>query len=201
MPKAGLSVERLAEGGAALADEIGFEQLTGAALARRFDVRLASLYSHVQSLDALKSQIALLALRQLADAASQAMAGRAGKEALWALADAHRDYARRHPGRFAATRHPLTPELTAASAGPRLAQLIRAVLRGYALPEAEQVHAIRFLGSVLMGYVTLELASGFAHSTPDAQISWQRSLEALHVALAHWPAAPDASPEAKKVPR
>lgn len=186
MARAGLTVERLAQGGAELADEVGFEQLTGAALARKFNVRLASLYSHVQNLDALKSQIALLALQQLADAATEAIAGRAGKDALWALADAHRNYAHRHPGRFTAARHPLTPALAAASAGPRLARLIRAVLRGYALPEAEQVHAIRFLGSFFLGYATLELSSGFAHSAPDAETSWQRSLEAMHSALQHW---------------
>ncbi|WP_087725680.1 TetR/AcrR family transcriptional regulator [Pandoraea sp. PE-S2T-3] len=187
MVRAGLTVERLVEGGAELADEIGFEQLTGAALARKFDVRLASLYSHVRNLDDLKSQIALLALRQLADATSHAMAGRAGKEALYALANTHRDYARRHPGRFVAARHPLSSELAAASAGPQLTQLIRAVLHGYAVPEAEQVHAIRFLGGFFMGYITLESASAFAHSTPDADISWLRSLDALDTALTHWP--------------
>lgn len=190
MAKAGLTIERLAKGGAELADEIGFERLTGAALARKFDVRLASLYSHVKNLDELKSQIALFALRQLAEAAAHAIAGRAGKDALWALADAHRDYARTHPGRFAAARHPLTPAMATASAGPKLAQLSRAVLRGYALPEAEQVHAIRFLGSFFMGYVTLELSTGFAHSSPDAETSWRRSLQALHITLLHWPLVP-----------
>lgn len=190
MAKAGLTIERLAQGGAELADEIGFEQLTGAALARKFDVRLASLYSHVKSLDELKSHIALFALTQLADAATQAVAGRAGKDALWALADTHRAYAHSHPGRFAAARHPLTPALASASAGPKLAQLSRAVLRGYALPEAEQVHAVRFLGSFFMGYVTLELSTGFAHSSPDAESSWRRSLQALHIALLHWPSVP-----------
>jgi AcrR family transcriptional regulator len=191
MAKSGLSAERLAEGGADLADQIGFEQLTGAALARKFNVRLASLYSHMKNLDALKCQIALLALHELADAAAQAVAGRAGKDALWALADVHRDYARRHPGRFAAARHPLAPELAAASAGPQLALLSRAVLRGYSLPDAEQIHATRFLGGFFMGYVTLELSSAFDHSTPDAESSWRRSLEALHATLLHWPIRDD----------
>ncbi|MDR3400660.1 MAG: WHG domain-containing protein [Pandoraea sp.] len=192
MVRAGLTVERLVEGGAELADEIGFEHLTGAALARKFDVRLASLYSHVKNLDALKCQIAMLALSQLADAAAQAMAGLAGKDALQALADAHRDYARRHPGRFTAARHPLTTEQAAASAGPKLTQLIRAVLRGYGLPDAEQVHAVRFLGGFFMGYITLELATGFSHSKPAAEVSWRRSLDALHVSLQHWPSTPEA---------
>lgn len=191
MVRAGLTVERLVEGGAELADEIGFEHLTGAALARKFDVRLASLYSHVENLSALKCQIAMFVLAQLADVVAQAVAGLAGRDALQALADAHRDYARRHPGRFTAARHPLTPEQAAASAGPKLTHLIRAVLRGYGLPDTEQVHAVRYLGGFLMGYITLELATGFSHSQPDAEVSWQRGLDALHVALAHWPRASD----------
>ncbi|VVD72141.1 TetR family transcriptional regulator [Pandoraea pneumonica] len=190
MVRVGLTVERLVEGGAELADEIGFEHLTGAALARKFGVKLASLYSHLKNLDDLKSQIALLALRQLADATAQAMAGRAGKDALIALANAHRDYALRCPGRFTAARHPLSPEMAAASAGPQLAQLMRAVLHGYAVPESEQVHAIRFLGGFFMGYITLTSSSAFAHSAPDADVSWQRCLDALDTSLRQWPATP-----------
>ncbi|WP_246183701.1 TetR/AcrR family transcriptional regulator [Pandoraea anhela] len=185
-------MERLVEGGAELADEIGFEHLSGAALARKFDVRLPSLYSHVKNLDTLKCEIARLALAQLADAVAQAMAGLAGRDALQALGDAHRDYARRHPGRFAAARHPLTPAQAGASAGPKLTQLFRAVLRGYHVPDAEQVHAVRFLGGFFMGYITLELATGFSHSAPDTDVSWQRSLDALDVSLRHWPSTPDA---------
>ncbi|ODP32951.1 TetR/AcrR family transcriptional regulator [Pandoraea sp. ISTKB] len=193
MVRAGLTLERLVEGGAELADEIGFEQLSGAALARKFDVRLPSLYSHVKNLNTLKAEIAMLALAQLADAAMQAMAGLSGREALQALADAHRDYARRHPGRFTAARHPLTSAQAAASAGPKLTQLIRAVLRGYGVPEDEQVHAVRFLGGFLMGYITLELATGFSHSAPGPDISWQRSLDALDASLRHWPSTPGAN--------
>lgn len=50
MARAGITVDKLVEAGARLADETGFELLTGAALARHFDVKLASLYSHIPSL-------------------------------------------------------------------------------------------------------------------------------------------------------
>ena len=85
MARAGLTVDKLVEAGAQLADEAGFEQLTGAALARHFDVKLASLYSHIPSFDDLKSRIALFALQELADRAADALAGRTGKDALAAV--------------------------------------------------------------------------------------------------------------------
>ncbi|VWC91750.1 TetR family transcriptional regulator [Burkholderia lata] len=189
MPRAGITLDKLVEAGARLADETGFEHLTGAALARHFDVKLASLYSHVPSFDDLKSRIALFALKELADRATDALAGRTAKDALTALANVYRDYAREHPGRFAAARHPLSAERAVESAGGRLVRMTSAVLRSYEIPEAEQAHAIRLLGGFFMGYVTLESAGGFSHSAPASDASWSRSLDALDVMLHHWPSA------------
>lgn len=187
--RVGLTTERLVRAGAELADEIGFEQATPAELARRFGVKTASLYSHVKNAHDLKSRIALLALEELADLASAAVAGRAGKDALTSFANAYRDYALEHPGRFAAAAHRLDPEAAAASAGVRHAQMMRAILRGYDLPEPQQTHAVRLLGSVFSGYVSLEGAGGFSHSAPASQESWTEILGALDALLRTWPTA------------
>ncbi|WP_275460802.1 TetR/AcrR family transcriptional regulator [Streptomyces noursei] len=185
--RVGLTTERLTRAGAELADEVGFAQVTVSELARRFDVKVASLYSHVKNSHDLKTRISLLALAELADLAAEALAGRAGKDALAAFADVYRDYARQHPGRYAATQFPLDPETAAASAGVRHAQMTRAILRGYDLPEPEQTHAVRMLGSVFHGYVSLELAGGFSHSAPDSEETWSRVVDALDALLRNWP--------------
>ncbi|MFB7652681.1 MULTISPECIES: TetR/AcrR family transcriptional regulator [unclassified Streptomyces] len=187
MARAGLTTETLFRAGAELADEIGFEHTTPTELARRFGVRTASLYSHVKNAHELKTGIALFALEELADLVSEAVAGRAGKDALTAFANAYRDYARRHPGRFAAAQFRLDPEAAASSAGARHAQMSRAILRGYDLAEPQQTHAVRLLGSVFSGYVGLETAGGFSHSAPDAQESWTEILNALDSLLRTWP--------------
>jgi len=59
-----------------MADEVGFDQVTLSALARRFDVKVASLYSHLRNSQDLKTKIALLALEELADQGAAALAGR-----------------------------------------------------------------------------------------------------------------------------
>nr|WP_203634079.1 TetR/AcrR family transcriptional regulator [Streptomyces sp. SID10815] len=169
--------------GAELADEVGFDQVTVSALARRFDVKVASLYSHLRNSQDLRTRIALLALEELADRAADALAGRAGKDALAAYADVLRDYARDHPGRYAAARLRLDPETAAASAGVRHAQMTRALLRGYDLAEPDQTHAVRLLGSVFHGYISLELAGGFSHSAPDASETWTWVLDRLDTLL------------------
>ncbi|WP_327406624.1 TetR/AcrR family transcriptional regulator [Streptomyces sp. NBC_01288] len=179
MARVGLTPERLTLAGAELADEVGFDQVTVSALARRFDVKVASLYSHLKNSQELKTRIALFALEELADRVSDAVAGRAGKDALAAVAEAYRDYAREHPGRYAAARLRLDPETAAASAGVRHSQMTRAILRGYDLAEPDQTHAVRMLGGVFHGYVSLELAGGFDHSAPDARESWAWVVDSL----------------------
>ncbi|WP_112466518.1 TetR/AcrR family transcriptional regulator [Streptomyces triticisoli] len=189
MARVGLTTERLVRAGAELADEVGFDQVTVSALARRFDVKVASLYSHLKGSQDLRTRIALFALEELADRAADALAGRAGRDALIAFAGVYRDYAREHPGRYAAARLRLDPEAAAASAGGRHARMTRAILRGYDLTEPDQTHAVRLLGSVFHGYVSLELAGGFSHSAPDSQETWTWILDRLDTMLRDRPPA------------
>lgn len=189
MARAGLTTDRVVHAAAELADTEGLEAVTVSSLARTFGVRPASLYSHVESTAGIRVGVALLALGEMADAAAEALAGRSGGDALRAFAGAYRDYARRHPGRYAATRLPLDDGTAAASAGPRNAELIRAVLRGYGLTTHDETHAVRLIGSVLHGFTTLELAGGFSHSpvgSPAVEDSWNRALDGLDALLASW---------------
>jgi AcrR family transcriptional regulator len=184
-----LTAERLVQAGAELADEIGFERATISELARRVEVKVASLYSHVKNSRDLRTGIAVLALGELADRAAEAVAGRAGKDALVALANTYRDYAREHPGRYAAAQFELDAEgaARADAVGGRHRRMTEAILRGYDLPEAERPHAVRLLGSVFHGYISLEAGGGFGHSEPDSQLSWDRALDALDALLRAWP--------------
>jgi AcrR family transcriptional regulator len=190
MARAGVTAERLTLAAAELADEIGFDNVTVTVLARRFGVKEGSLYSHIANMRDLRTRVALFALDELADEAAAALAGRSGKDDLAAFAGAYRDYAARHPGRYAATRFPVDPQTAAASgAGARHALLSRAVLRGYPVPESDEIDAIRLLGSVFHGFTSLEAAGSFGHSAHlrDEDASWSKILDVLHTALSHWP--------------
>jgi AcrR family transcriptional regulator len=189
MARAGVTAERLVRAAADLADEIGFENVTVSALARGFGVKDASLYSHIKNAQDLRERVAVLALAELADRVGAALAGRAGKDALVAFANAYRDYARNHPGRYAAMQVELTPEIAAASAAGRHSEMTRAILRGYHLAEPDQTDAVRLLHSTFHGYATLEAAGGFSHTPRDPESSWARTLDALDVLLRHWPAS------------
>ena len=183
MPRRGLDVEQVVRVAAELADEQGLAAVTLSEVARRAGVRTPSLYAHVAGADDLLARVAGLALTEIADRAVVEMAGRAERAALEALCDAYRDYALDHPGRYAATRHPISPAGPAGAAARRHADLSVAVLRGYGLEQAAQVHAVRLIGSLVHGFVTLELAGAFAHSAPPSQASWEQALDTLDAAL------------------
>ncbi|MDG4809081.1 WHG domain-containing protein [Micromonospora sp. WMMD1120] len=187
MARAGLTIERLTLAAADLADEVGVENVTVAALARQFGVKDASLYFHLRNAGELRVRIALLALAELADRVAAALAGRAGKDALVAFANAYRDYARAHPGRYAAMQIDLDPETAAASAGVRHAEMTRAILRGYRLAEPDQTDAVRMMHSTFHGFVSLERTGGFRHTPRGTDESWIRTLDALDAVLTNWP--------------
>ncbi|MCW2942349.1 MAG: TetR/AcrR family transcriptional regulator, partial [Actinomycetia bacterium] len=69
------------------------------------------------------------------------------------------------------------------SAAPRHAEMTRAILRGYDLPEPDQTDAVRLLGSTFHGYVSLEMAGGFRHTPREADASWAWALDTLDFAL------------------
>ncbi|WPO76512.1 MULTISPECIES: TetR/AcrR family transcriptional regulator [unclassified Streptomyces] len=193
MVRAGLTAERVTIAGAELADEVGLERLSMSQVARRLGVKDASLYTHVRGLEDLRGRIALLAADEKTLRIAEATAGRAGKDALVAYANAWREYAHRHPGRYAATQAAIRidPELAAAAPGPRRAvELTYGMLRGYGLSEPDLTDAVRLLRSTFHGFVALEAAGGFAHQRAP-QRSWDRALDALHTLLEHWPTSRD----------
>ncbi|APE26008.1 MULTISPECIES: TetR/AcrR family transcriptional regulator [Streptomyces] len=189
MARAGLTAERVTIAGAELADEVGLDQVTMSQVARRLGVKDASLYTHVRGLEDLRGRIALLAADEKTIRIAEATSGRAGKDALVAFANAWREYAHEHPGRYMATQTAIRidPELAATAAGPRRAvDLTYGVLRGYELTEPDLTDAVRLLRSTFHGFVALEAAGGFAHERSPQQ-SWVRALDALHTLLEHWP--------------
>ncbi|WP_354637768.1 TetR/AcrR family transcriptional regulator [Kitasatospora camelliae] len=193
MARAGLSAARLTEAAAVMADRDGLEKVTVSALARHFGVRDASLYKHVRNLHDLRVRIALLASEEMTERIGAAVAGRAGKAALVAFADAYRRYALDHPGRYAATQQRLTPEEVADSVGfRRSVELTYGMLRGYDLAEPDLTDAARLLRSAFHGYIHLELAGGFGHARA-VDASWARTLDALHAVLTTWPPRDDGS--------
>lgn len=147
---------------AKLADEKGFDQLSLAQLADRFHIRPPSLYNHIASLEALKRELAMMALRELADALGKAAIGAAKDDAVRRLAAAYREFVKKHPGLYQATQRAVgasDPEMS--RAGDEVVNVCLAVLRGYGLDRRAALHALRGLRSAVHGFASLEITGGF----------------------------------------
>ena len=168
MPRAGLSpdaVVRLAVEVVDAGGPSGFADLTLAKVAAKAGVAAPSLYKHVGSLADLRREVTLIAVGELTAASTSVTVGRAGADALRALATAWRGYALKHPGRYAATQIGPDPDAPADAALREAAaesvQVVVAVLRGFGLPDAHLIDAVRAVRAGVHGFVTLELGGGF----------------------------------------
>jgi AcrR family transcriptional regulator len=178
VPRAGLGPALVTEAGARLADEVGFDQLSMGLLAERLGVKTPALYNHVTSQADLAHRIAVLAMTEFADAIRDAIAGRAGSDALAAGAQAMRTYVRDHPGRYAAgnAARPTGPGDPLVAADARVVASWAAMLRGYRLDPGQEIHALRMLRSMLHGFATLEAAGGFRIDTSaEDSFTWMIS--------------------------
>jgi AcrR family transcriptional regulator len=184
VPRAGLSRELVVAEAATVADEIGYERLTLAAVAERFGVAVPSLYKHVAGLGALRRELALLAITDLGERLDRV--ARADGADLGALAHAYRDFARSHPGRYAATLRAVDPsDEEATSASDAVLATVLTVLDGYGLSGDDAIDAARTLRSALHGFVALERAGGFGLPR-DVDRSFERMVEMLDAAFRSW---------------
>jgi AcrR family transcriptional regulator len=203
VPRAGLSHPAVVTGAAELADEIGFDRLTLAALAARLGVRLPSLYKHIDSLDGLRRDVAVLAVTELGATISAAAVGRAGSDALRAVADAYRRYGQAHPGRYAATiRAPGADDAEHTAAAEGVLRVVLAVLAGYGLAGNDAIDATRALRAGLHGFVALEAGGGFGMPV-DVDRSYTRLVDGFDATLHRWADKAQLSPAAglERTPR
>jgi AcrR family transcriptional regulator len=172
--RAGLDQEAVVDAAAKLVDEEGIEQLSLGRLAERLGIRTPSLYNHVAGLPGLKHDLALYCLRDLLDRTTRATIGKSRAEAIVALADAYRSFARQTPGRYMLTQQAPDPgDREVQSVAQQIVDVVRAILIPYRLSDEDAIHAIRGLRSIVQGFVSLEVLGGFGLPVDlDASFHW-----------------------------
>lgn len=186
MVRAGIDTTAVVAAAAELADTEGLEAVTITRLAEKLDVRPPSLYAHVAGLDDLRRRLGARGNNELATTLSHAIEGRSGTEALRAMAFAYRDFAREHPGIYAALQRSrdLADDEEALAAGAAVVRVALASLRTYGLEGEDAIHAVRLIRIALHGFVALEAAGGFAMDLP-ADETFERLLSLLDIGLRH----------------
>jgi len=186
MPRVGLTTERVVVEAGAVADEVGLDRLTLAAVAQRFGVSVPSLYKHVKGLDGLNRDLSVHAVRELHDELARVAVGRSGRDALHAIAAAYRPYAQAHPGLVAAAaRAPGQDDTEHLAVATAIIAMLAAALGEYHLREPDMIDAIRMLRAAMHGFVTLETGGGFG-IPQSVDATFTRLIDSLDAAYRSW---------------
>lgn len=185
MPRAGLDRSAVVALALAVVDEspAGLADLTLAAVAARAGVAVPSLYKHVDGLPGLRRDVARACIEDFTETLVDASPADADPESrLRAMADALRDYARRHPGRYRAVQvggWPQDDDATAVKvAAARTVELMSDTVAGLGVPAARHVDAVRAVRAALHGFVVLELDGGFG-MPDDVDASYRYLVDGL----------------------
>ena len=187
MPRrAGLDKATVVQAAADLANAEGVDALSLGRLAERLGVRTPSLYNHIDGLPGLYRELSLLNTRRLGERLGNAAIGKAGPDAVMAVAQAYREHIKESPGlymaslRAAGNQAPAGIELQAAE--DRVVQVGLAVVASFGLSGEDGLHAVRALRSVVHGFATLEVAGGFGLPL-DCDESFRRLIAMLIAGL------------------
>ena len=184
--RAPVSRERVIIEAADVVDDVGLDNLTFSAVAARLGISVPGLYKHVVSIDAVRRDIAILGIEDLTDRITMATIGKSDVKAIRAAAIAYRDYARQHPGRYAASIVAPTPGDERHNAvSDRLLQIMFAILDGFNFSKAEGIDAIRSFRAIAHGFVSLEAAGGFG-IPQSVDASFDRLLSMYIAGLESW---------------
>lgn len=178
MPRSGLSKERVVEAAAALIEQSGTADFSMRALADSLNIKTASLYNHVESMDSLMAEVCVYALQLQRRSELAAIEGKSGAEAIRALANAYRTFAKEHRRLYRLMMH------TAASCGEQLDEVSQCIVEPFmkaleyaALNEHEKCHWQRVLRGIVHGFVSQEDAGFFSHLPVNVDESFQTAIQ------------------------
>ena len=169
----GLSKEVLIEASKELIEENGIAAFSMRALAERLGVKTASLYAHIESMDALFTEIGLSALNDQKAAQLAAVEGKDGDAAVFALAESYRAFAKTHAALYQLIMQmPMGRDETLRAAAAMTAEPSMQVLQSYPILDDRRMHWQRVLRGVIHGFVSQESSGYFSHYPVELEESY-----------------------------
>lgn len=163
---------------AEIGDTAGLGALTTTRLAERLRIKPPSLYQHFANVEVIKVALAMRALGEMIDLHKDVTTGRAGREALNALAHAQRTYAQARPGRYLAAMQAGPGHVAVATLRQTYVRLVAATLETYHMDPEVAVEVSRSVIAALQGFVIVEL-NGLVGTPFETDQGYQRLLDML----------------------
>lgn len=179
MSRQGLSKARIIREAVRLIEEKGLSQFSMAELAQQLQIKTASLYNHVTNVEEVLVTVGIHAITQLSAAEYKAIEGKRTDEALFALADAYRAFAREHYQLYRVIMgYSRQNNILEIEAGDIVQPILR-VLSTYGLSETQCFHWQRVLRGVMVGFALHEQAGGFSRFPVDENESYTIAIQCV----------------------
>jgi AcrR family transcriptional regulator len=157
----GITRTQVIECAATLVNSQGFAALSLAQIASQTGVKVPSLYNYVTGIDDVRQALAIRGAQEILAIVVHAAVGRAGGDAIMAVALAYRAYIVRNPGVYAATIQTDNSDPAFQQANAELLRVLTQILAPYHLSAQDLIHALRGLRSLVHGFATIEISDGF----------------------------------------
>lgn len=178
MPRNGLTRERVISAAVEWIDEYGAGLFSMRAFAESLNVKTASLYNHIESMDALMAEVCISALRMQRETELLAIEEKTGKEGIVSLANAYREFAKTHRELYHLIMNTAVAcTHTLGNISEWIVEPFLMVLADYTLTETEKNHWQRVLRGMVHGFVAQEEAGFFSHLSEDVNDSFQIAIQ------------------------
>lgn len=176
----GLNKGIVVEAAKELIEETDYAAFSMRALAEKLGVKTASLYTHIESMDALFTEIGLSALNDQKAAQLAAIGGKGGDAAVFALAESYRAFAKAHAALYKLIMQmPTGRDEALRIAAEMTVEPSMQVLRGYPISEESRMHWQRVLRGVMHGFVSQEASGYFSHYPIDLEESYRLAIQCV----------------------
>lgn len=176
----GLNKEVIAHAAKELIEQDGFSAFSMRKLAEKLNVKTASLYAHIESMEALFTEIGLSALREQRDCLLSAVGKQQGDAAVTALADGYRRFAAEHTELYKIIMQmPSGDDAVLKEAAAMTAEPFMRVLGDYRLTEEQKMHWQRVLRGLMHGFVSEEQAGYFTHYPVSVEESYEVAVRCM----------------------
>lgn len=164
----------------------GYGNFSMRLLADKLDVKTASLYTHIESMEALIAGVGSLSLNLQRQYLTSAIEGKHRDDAVLAIAGAYRRFAMEHKELYRLIMQiPIGTSDTLKEAAGIITEPIMAVLKDYHLSNERRLHWQRVLRAMMHGFISQEFYGYFSHFAVDAEESYRIAVKCLIAGLSY----------------
>ncbi len=174
----GLNKEIIIDAATELIEEDGFSGFSMRKLADKLGIKTASLYTHIESMEALFTEVGLCALKNQRDFLLAAIGENQGDSAVIALSESYPRFALEHRELYKLIMQmPSGKNEVLKEAAAMTVEPFMRVLDEYNIGEERKMHMQRVLRAIMHGFVSEALLGYFSHYPVSADESYRIAVD------------------------